>query len=287
MADLGSVLLAGAGWLVLFGLLLLIIGVVLLAAMKAKGLKTAVPVFVFSAVLLGLGLFAGSIAPAPASTGGTGTTTPCNGCATTSYVVTTNLPSGCTWNSISETLTCDVVYNYTSNYFGVEPANQSTCNFASNACHPTTYVLVPIHSARSDVVNQTFGENYQISSIPTATSLGANAQVYSIVAYTQQTASSTGQWHVKWSTGSFSGQFPNQPAPQTTTGIGLNTVGIQSFSSAQPVLSIGLAGSNSTSAPTTFYSALSTFTAYDMGVSISGSTPASITIAFVVLGEHA
>lgn len=269
------------------------LGVVILAGGLAYLFwKHSVPAMKRGGIVAGLGLvivIVGVLGATLTPTATTGSTAPPpSGGAVSSYVSSTpSLPTGCTLNSAlsTPTVTCTTVYNYTSNYFAIQASNATTF-------HSPTALFLAIHSARTDGINRTFGFNYQVLSIPTANSLGANPQTYSLLGFTPATSTANGQWLVSWggvggNAGSAAGQLSTVNAPSVSTNLGVNTVGIGSFSSSTPYLHVVLAGSNGTSAPATFYSALQTFTPYSVTIGVSSSTPASFLLNFIVIGEHA
>jgi hypothetical protein len=186
------------------------------------------------------------------------------------------------------------VYNYTSNYFGIEAANTSTCNWASGACHLTNYLLFPLTLSRTDAVNQTFGYTTTVTTLPTFTTVGGSPTTYSINGYKPASGSSTGQWQTFFSLGSYANQNPSAAAPATVSNVLSSLVGIAPFKSATQVLHISLLGSNSTSAPlTTTTPSLFTgttiqqFVAMTETITIQASTPSTVSIAWIVIGQHA
>lgn len=204
------------------------------------------------------------------------------------YIVGTSLEPGCSVNTITNTMTCDVVYNTTSNYFAVSSSNASTCNYYGSACHPRNYLNFEVHQARTDSLNATYGFAFVIATIPTVTTSGANPTVYSpVVGYVAATSTATGYWLVKQNAGSLNGQDPSQAAPGSTSSIGSSTVGITAFGSVSDTWNTTLPGAGGSSAPTSLYAALTLYGSYSMTFQVSNASPQTYTLTVIVIGEHA
>lgn len=197
------------------------------------------------------------------------------------------LVAGETWNQGASTLTVYLDYNTTGNYFCVVSTFVATHGCASggagSAAHPLD-VLLPLNLIRTDAQNTTALFNVQVTSIPTALSLGSTSSLYSLIGFKTATSTTPGQWQVYNSAGTQKNQYPTVSAPSVSTNVITDGIAVSAFSSTADTLHIHLAGTNSTSAPQAFAEALTNYTAYDMGLSISQSTPATITIVFEVLG---
>jgi hypothetical protein len=202
--------------------------------------------------------------------------------------------AGVTWNQASSTLTVDVVWNYTSNYFGIEAANTSTCGtYSGAACHPNNYLLLPITMSRTDAINTTFGYTDTVSAVPLFATIGSTPTQYSVNGYKPASGSTPGTWQMFWSAGSYANQNPSVSAPGTSSNVLSSLVGIAPFHSTTNVLHISLAGSNSTSNPATGQTLFQTttiqqFVAQVETLTISGgATPSSITVDWICIGQHA
>lgn len=203
------------------------------------------------------------------------------------YIVTPT-EAGCSVNTITATMTCDLVYNYTSNYFAASTSNASTCNWYSAACHPRNYIDFAVHQARVDKINATEGVSFGIGSIPTVTTTGATPTVYSpITGYIAATSSATGYWLVKQNAGSLNGLNPSEAAPGTTANLGASTVGITAFGSVTDTWNVTLPGAGGSAAPATLYSALTLYGSYSETFTVSQASPQTYTLTIVVIGEHA
>lgn len=283
-------IVSAAGGIMVLGFVVALIGVIMLLAMRGKGWK-------YSAIIAGLGLvvgfgglFGGALvastmnapAPPPAPSASV------NALLWGSYV----LPTGETWNSQTSVLTVNTAYNHSTSQFGVAGGganSTSTCQWSAGACHPLYYVLLPLNLIRSDsgtgANNATFGFPVNVQSTYTTNSLGSTPSQYGIVGYKAATSSATGQWQAKWyAAGTTSGQFSTVNAPSVSTNIAPNSVPIPTFGSKVVILSLALAGGNSTSAPSLFVYALTQYQSYPTVISVGNGTPATITINFVFVG---
>lgn len=196
--------------------------------------------------------------------------------------------TGCSVNTITQVETCDLVYNYTSNYFAVSSSNASTCDWYSAACHPRNYIDIAVHEARVDKINATEGVFFGIGSIPTVTTTGATPTVYSpITGYIAATSSATGYWLVKQNAGSLNGLNPSEAAPGTTANLGSSTVGITAFGSVTDTWNVTLPGAGSSAAPASLYSALTLYGSYSETFTVSQASPQTYTLTVIVIGEHA
>jgi hypothetical protein len=236
-------------------------------------------------LVLTLAVSPAAVAPPPA--GGAITTTLSGGSVGS---------AGVSWSAASSILTVDLVYNYssTANYFCVEASN-ATCG--PTAGHTSTwpnYLYLPFTMARTDPSNVTYGFTATVRSVPTYTTVGGSATAYSFVGYKPASGTSNGQWQVKWTTGSLAGQFPSGSAPSVTSNLISTLEGIKGFGSATAGLQVSLPGGNSTSAPLSgstpaLFSGttIQQFVAYPMTLTFGSSNPGTITINFIVIGQHA
>lgn len=273
----------GPGIIFLIGLLMGVIGLVGLAIGRGKGAKSLGLIGGIGVVVIVIGIATAVFAPAVS----TGSVTPvANTAVNTLLASSPALVAGETWNQGSSTLTVLLAYNTTGSYFCVVSAASATNGCASggagSAAHPLD-VVFPLNLIRTDAVNTTALFNLGVTSIPTALSLGTSSSLYSIVGYKAATSTVPGEWQVYNSAGTMANQYPTVSAPSVSTNVLTDGVAVKSFSSTADTLHIHLAGTNSTSAPEAFASALTNYTAYDMGLSISQSTPAAITISFEII----
>ena len=265
--------------LIFSAILILVVGILLIAGHAIPPHPAAVGGFMAAVLfLVVLAFVVPSIYPATASV----VSAP-PAAQLSSYIV---LPAqtGCSLNTITNTVTCTLMYNSTSNYLAVAATNVSghvpTAALAG-------WILVGFHSARVDALNSTYGFNYQVASIPTITSVGATPTVYSpTVGYIAATSTASGVWKMFWGSGSAANLNPLQAAPSITTGFTPSQVGIASFGSATDYLHLSLPGTNSTSFPTTAYSALTAFGSYTSTVTIQNSTPITFTLVVTIIGEN-
>lgn len=267
----------------LVGVVIVLLGV-LAGAIHASPKHLGAGLGVFAIFMLVGGLIAMGAAPVATSTSTqTSPATQLKG-----YIVA---PSevGCSVNTITNTETCDGVYNYTSNYFAVSSSNASTCNWYSAACHPRSYIDFAVHEARVDSINATEGAVFAIGSIPTVTTTGATPTVYSPVAgYVPATSSATGYWLVKQNAGSLNGLNPSEAAPATTSNLGASTVGITAFGSTTDTWNVTLPGSGSSAAPAALYTALTLYGSYSMTFTVTaGQSSFVYTLTLIDIGEHA
>jgi hypothetical protein len=204
--------------------------------------------------------------------------------------------AGVTWNSQTDVLTVDLVYNYSTgaNYFCVEAANATCGPTAGHTSSWPNYLLVPMTLSRTDAVNQTFGYTTTVTQIPTYNTVSGTTTTYSVIGYKPASGSSTGQWQTFFSAGSFANQNPSVAAPATTSNILSSLVGIAPFKSVTQVLHVSLTGGNSTSAPLSGSTSalftgttISQFVAMPETITIQASNPTTITIAYIVIGQHA
>lgn len=272
-------------FLVVGGLLVLIIFAVLLAARAIPAHPKSIGgIFAVIAILLlgGFVVMSAIVIPGSAVPTATGT-----GAQVSSYLTTTIIPAGCSVVQSTNTETCDVVYNYTASQF-YTCASNTTAGATRTACALHNYIVVTVHSARTDVLNATYGFPYAVSSVSTVVTTGASPVVYSPeVGYVPATSTASGIWKAQWGTGSASGLNPTQAAPAVTTGWTPSIVGINSFGSASPQLHVSLPGSNSTSAPAAMYAAMTLFTPYSMSFTVGNSSPTTFTLTLILLGESA
>jgi hypothetical protein len=213
------------------------------------------------------------------------------GASLSGYLVSAGLQSGCsisTANPSAPVETCDLVYNYTSNYWATSTSNASTCDWYAAACHPRNYIDIPVHEARVDAINGTFGFVYQVGSLYTVTTTGASPTVYSpMVGYIPATGSASGYWLMKWSAGSIATINPSQAAPGVTSAIAQDTVGIAAFGSVSNTLNETLPGAGGSSAPSAMYAAETTYASYSETVTVQDSSPFTFTLTVIPIGEHA
>jgi hypothetical protein len=284
------------GLLELFGVIIALIGVLLIVVMRGKGIKATSGTTLAGVLIFVLGFVVVAVTPAAVTNTPPATTQTVN-TLLGSYPA---LPSGESWNSATNTLTIYLVYNYTASCFAVSPTNASTTSTlgiagAGSGCGTATggakylpnYVLLPLKLVRTDNSNTTAAFPLNVASIPTTQSLGSTPTTYSFIGYKPATSTTTGQWQVKWSAGTTAGLASTVNAPSVTTNIASDSLAVSAFNSAGVVLEESLSGGNSTSAPSTFYSALTVYGSYNAVISIGNSNPTQITETFVVLGEHA
>lgn len=197
------------------------------------------------------------------------------------------LVSGETWNAGTNTLTVLVLYNNTGNYFCVAATFVSTHGCASggagSAAHPLD-VLLPLNLIRTDAQNTTALFNVEITSIPTSLSLGGTASLYSILGFKSATSTTPAEWQIYNSAGTQASQYPTVSAPSVATNVLTDGIAVKAFSSTADTIHMHLAGTNSTSAPVAFAEALTNYTAYNVGFSISQSQPSSLTVTFEMIG---
>jgi hypothetical protein len=274
-----------AGVLFWLGLAGVVIGLLVAGLGRMKSAqKWGLIVIVASVVVVLLGQVIGAAAP-PASTNVPNA--PAN--ATLSSYVSTSLLQSATatvWNANTQTLTAYLVQNYTTGANCLSFTNV-TCSTYGIAAGKPNYLLVPIHSARTDNLNATYSFNYQVASVPTFTSIGTSPTTCSPVGFTTATSTTPGQWKAYWSAGQNSGQLGQQNAPSVTTGVAPDPTPVTAFSSVTNILHISLSGANSTAFGANCYGAVQIYSPVNMVISIGGSTPSTITVSFVWVGEHA
>lgn len=268
--------------LVILGLVLIILFAILLAARAIPAHPKSIGgIMAVIAVLLLGGFFVmstvnlptGSVANAPSAA------------SLTSYLTTTIVPSGCSVVQSTNTETCNVVYNYTASQFYTCASNASA-GATRTACALHNYIVVSVHSARTDTLNATYGFTYQEASVATVVTTGSTPTVYSpCVGYVPATSTASGIWKAYWSQGSQSTLNPTQAAPSVTTGWTPSLYAINSFGSATQQLHLSLPGSNSTSAPAAMYAAMTLYTSYSFTFTVGNSTPSTFTLTIVLLGE--
>lgn len=273
MSSMSS-LLGLSGLAFVMGLVLVALAFVLIFVLRGKGMRPAVGVGLLGVVVIVLGLVGGALAPAATTT--PPIAPPAAACAV-QLASAPALATGETWNTISNTLTVDLVYNKTSNFFFVS----STVGASTSK---PNYVLFPIKLVRTDPINQTFSFPVSIASIPTANSLGATPTTYSVVGNTPATSTTPGIWQAYFSAGTLANQKPTVSAPSVSTNVISDGTPVTSFGSVTSVLHISLAGGNSTSAPTLFAEALQNYTSYPMTVSVGNGSPSLLTIDFILIG---
>lgn len=214
-----------------------------------------------------------------------------------SYLIQYNSAGkGCSINTATNTETCTVVWNYTSSIMYVAPSNGSTSG-SSGACAGTcqNWIAIGVHSARTDVLNATYGFSYQIASLPVVSTLYSPSTSYSpIVGYVAASGSTQGYWKTNWGSGSTGGLNPTNAAPSSSSALTPSLLGITAFGSATNVLHIALPGSNSTYAPAwgtgTLGSAdigMTIYSTYSMTFTVGQSSPATFTLVVNLIGFHA
>ena len=283
--------------LFIIGIMVVVIYVILLAARAAPPHPKAIgTVFGLAAVLIVVALLFGQLttlpgAVAPPASG--------SGAAVSSYIIAPgggsgvgNAVPGCSVNSATNVMTCDMDFNYTSNAFYLCSGNL-TVGLGRTACIAHNYVLLGIHSARTDVQNATYGFPFAVSSVPTVSSAGTTPTVYSpAVGYTVATGTSPGVWKTNWGSGSTAGLNPTNVAPTSTSNFNPTSLGIGAFGGAVDILHISLPGGNSTFAPTwpTTGTAASSnlgvtlYSTYSVIVTVGNSSPTTFTLNLVLIG---
>lgn len=282
-------------FMVVGGLLILVIFGLLLASRAIPAHPKAIGgMIAVVAVLLIGGFVLAQVAIVPGSV-----VPPATGssAAVASYIVASgngagNTVPGCSLNAGSTVMTCDVDFNYTGNFFYACSGNL-TAGTARTACVAHNYLLIGIHSARTDVLNSTYGFPFAVASVPTVTTAGTSPTVYSpAVGYTVATGTSPGVWQSYWSAGSTANLKPANQAPQSTSGFTATSLGIGAFAGATDVLHVSLPGSNSTFAPTwpttgtagSSNTGLTLYSSYSMTISIGNSNPTALTVTIVLIG---
>jgi hypothetical protein len=268
------------GLLELFGILFAVIGAVLILALRGKSIKATGGITLFGVMLVILGFVVVALTPvgsvtAPPATIQTVSTATYTGPA---------LAPGETWSSITNTLTVDVDFNYTSHAYYVCAGNDSA-GATRTACVANNYVLLPLKLVRTDASNQTALFPLNVVSVPTA--VGSGTVAYSFLGW--KTVNSQGQWQTYWGSGTNSATTANGVvnAPSVSSNILPNGLAVSAFNSATTILHMSLAGGNSTSSYSTVASAQAAFTqyaTYNVPISIGNSNPTTINIAFVVIG---
>lgn len=285
-------------FLVIAGLIVLVIFALLLAARAIPAHPKAVGGIIgVVAVLLIFGFVLAEVTPTPGSL-----VTPPAQAALSSYLVSPG-EIGCTVNNALSppTETCTEVYNYTSNAFVVSAANSTiggvtwtstTCTVSTTHC--ANWILVNIHSARTDVYNSTYGFPYQITSVPTFSTI-SNPTAYSpALGYVAASGTTPGIWKVYPGVGSSATLNPNVAAPGVTSNLGVDQVGIAAFGSASVLYHFSLPGGNSTTAPLSgstpllFSStSLAQYQTFTYQISVGNSSPAIFDLIVQVIGQHA
>lgn len=189
------------------------------------------------------------------------------------------LLAGETWNSITNTMTVDVVYNTSTNAWMVQNV------LTGVASHPN-WVNLPLKLVRSDAINATYAFPVSVTSIPTFNSLGTNPTTYSFVGYTSATSTSPGIWQVFFSAGTLANQKPTVSAPGVATNVLNDPCAVNAFNSLSPILKVSLGGGNSTSAPTLSAEAVQNYTTYPMTIGIGQGSPSGVTLDFIPIGWH-
>lgn len=281
MADWANLLnpVTIGGLVFWIGVIFLFVSVLALTVIKAVPRKGVAVLLIVGVVMLLIGTGITGLTPV------SGSQTPVvAGTSVSSYITyagASGFQAGVTYNSQTNVLTVYAVFNTTADAWCVAASNTSlgkisTCDF----------LVIGVHSARADLQNVTAGFTDSVSSVYTFSSLGASPETYSFLGYTAATSTSTGQWQAYWSSGSNGGLKSSVNAPSVASNIVSSQVGIVAFGATTNYLHLSLAGENSTSFPTTAYSALQTYSSYPIGLSVSSSSPAGMTINFVPLGEN-
>ena len=272
----------------LLGIIFIVLGVVMfaiggyvffMAGRTGPGTKAIAFLGVAGVVLVAVGLWLPSAYPA------TNALTPPPPSATLSVTSSATFPAGETWNAQTGTLVADLVWNYSTNAFCVSATNQS--------CHGLPgYVDLPLTLARSDSNTQTFGFSVCWSSLQEYSTV-TNPTSYSFPGYKAASGSNPGQWQWQFTAGSYKNSNPTAAAPATTSNIQCTTVGIGNFSSVNIAFHGPLAGNNGTLAPLsgttpTLFSAttIAQFATYTTTLTVQNGSPSTITIQFVVIGQH-
>jgi len=288
IGDLTSVATAG-GAIFWIGIAILFFGGGgILLGSRGRAVRSAGVIALVGVVIAVGGIATAGLTTAPASTSLPTTTCGQFACSINTLLKTTPaLIAGETWNQQTSTLTVLLLYNNTGNYFCVASTFAATHGCASGGAGSNTHpldVVFPLNLVRVDAYNGTALFSLGITTIPTALSLGSSASLYSIIGFKGATSTTPGQWQVYNSAGTLASQYPSVNAPSQATNVMTDGIAVPAFSSTADTLHIHLAGTNSTSAPNLFAQALTNYTAYNMGISVSQSTPASITVTFELIG---
>ncbi|MGA7861340.1 MAG: hypothetical protein WCB19_05730 [Thermoplasmata archaeon] len=283
--------------LIVLGLVTIVIFAILLAARAIPAHPKAVGgVIGLVAVLLIFGFIVAQVTPTPGSIA-----PPPAAAALSSYLVSPG-EIGCTVNNALSTPaeTCTEVYNYTSNAFVVSAANSTiggvtwtstTCTVSTTHC--ANWILVNIHSARTDVYNSTYGFPYQITLVPTFSTVSSPTAYSPALGYVAASGTTPGIWKVYPGVGSSATLNPNVAAPGVTSNLGVDQVGIAAFGSASVLYHFSLPGGNSTTAPLSgttpllFSStSLAQYQTFTYQISVGNSSPALFDLIVQVIGQH-
>ena len=272
----------GAGAIFLIGFALLLVGGVV--ALVSRGARVRSGGIV---ALLGIVGIMGAVGVAAMTPAASVTSPVIPGTTVNTLLASTPaLPAGETWNQATSTLTVLLAYNTTGNYYCVVSTASAThgcaAGGAGSAAHPLD-VLLPLNLIRTDAQNTTALFDLSVASIPTATSLGASSALYSLIGYKSATSTTPGQWQVYNSAGTQANQYPTVSAPSVSTNVLTDGISVSAFSSKLDTVHLHLAGTNSTSAPESFASAIQNYTAYPVTFSVSQSSPATITVVLEVI----
>lgn len=273
----------GGGAITWIGLVVLAVALAALYFGRGKGARMAGGGAVVGLVIAVIGVAVSTLTPATGAV-----TAPIVPGATVNTLEATSpaLVAGTSWNTVTSILTVDLEYNTTSSYFCTQSVFSATkgCGAGAGSTGGIQYVLLPLNLIRTDTINTTASFPMTISTIPVANSLGSSPSTYSIVGFSAATGTQPGQWKEYWGAGTTANQNPGVSAPQVSTNVQTDGLAVTSFSHTVNTLHITLAGANSTSAPAAFAHALQNYTVYPEVVTIGGSTPATITINFILIG---
>jgi hypothetical protein len=280
------------GLLLLFGaIIILLIGVVLFAAHAIPPHPSAVTGLMgVTVVLIVLAFLVPALTPATASVA-SATGTPA---AISTYILpSTDVVAGCTVGSANLVMTCDADYNMTSNSVYLCTGNL-TAGAARTACATKNFIMIAVHSARTDILNSTYGFPYSVASVPVTTiALGTSIGTsYSpITGYTVASGTTPATWQTYWSLGSTAALNPTNVAPTSASGFTPSSTAIAAFGSATQVLHISLVGSNSTFHPTWSTSlgapaniGITQFATYTESITIGNSSPVTLTLNVIIIG---
>jgi hypothetical protein len=269
----------GAGVIFLIGLLILVICGAAFYVLRGRGAR----MYGYGA-LVGFVIVIIAIAVAAVTVSSQSTTPVAPSTASVNVVENSGigLPTGVTWNAQTDTLSVDVGYNYTGGFYTVAATN--TTPTSGSHTFTQTSVTLPLSLIRTDAQNHTYLFPLQVTSVPTFSTIGTSPVTYSFVGYSVQTSTATSAWQMKWSAGTYAGQYSTVNAPGVTSNVLPNGLAVGSFSTGNVALGLTFAGANSTLAPTPWSTTLTQFQTLTMPVTIGQGTPATVYINLIWTG---
>ena len=279
---LGPTVVAMVFWLSLF----VGVGLGLILAIVGRGPKIAIAGVILTVLgVLGVASMLLVVGAAPPSSVVSQPGQTANLVRDTTYT----LPGGVSYNTQTNILTFDFEFNYTTSYICIVSSFAAThaCAASSGGIRD---IVFPFSLIRTDsgtgALNQTVLFQATLASTYTFSSLGSTPTTYGILGFKPATSTAQGQWQTYFTGGQLKNQYPSVSAPSVSSGLLTDGIAVGTFATVSAHWLGHLAGTNGTSFPESAASALTNYTAYNVGVLDFGPgvTPSVVYVQGVELG---